>query len=177
MAAARTQPLAAASGEITIAEPLARRSYAASIKKAQLTMELASSRSLSIAPACLLVLLSLSLSPSFLGSTRSADRVASLSLSLSPRCLAVFSLSSSLLVAAMSQQHGRRCSGVRAVAEWRRRWHGADFAIRHWRSTRRCVCTCCMSGLRWLRRHSRSGAAAEAAPSSPFASLALRSAC
>ena len=33
MAAARTQPLAAASGEITIAEPLVRRSYAASIKK------------------------------------------------------------------------------------------------------------------------------------------------
>ena len=162
MAAARTQPLAAASGEITIAEPLARRSYAASIKKAQLTMELASSRSLSIAPACLVVLLSLSLFPWLheVGRPRGV--------SLSPRCLAVFSLSSSLLVNAMSQQRGWRCSGVRAVA--------ADFAIRHWRSRRRCVCTCCTSGLRWPRRHSRSGAAAEAAPSSPFASLAFRSA-
>ena len=111
MAAARTQPLAAASGEITIAEPLARRSYAASIKRRNLLLELASSRSLSLSG---LVSSPLSLSLSLFCSTRSADRVASLSLSSLSR--GFLSLSSSLSMAAMQPALQRRASGGRAEA-------------------------------------------------------------
>ena len=79
-------------------------------------MELASSRSLSLAPVCLLVLLSLS--PSFLGSTRSADRVASLSLSsLSRGFLPLFLSSGGCDVAAMQPALQRRASGGRVEAQ------------------------------------------------------------
>ena len=88
------------------------------------------------------------------------------------RLLIVFvSPSLSLSPATVTRECSRRCSGVRAVVG------GAEGTEQSWRygtgGANPRVCTCWAAALRWLSRRFRSGAAA---PSSPFAFLALRSA-